>query len=211
MVDKMESVKGKIAEMKIYSVEFVKSCLVQGDYPPGDYPEIAFVGRSNVGKSSVINALVGQKRIAKVSSTPGKTQRINFFRINRSFYFVDLPGYGYARVSKSIKATWGPYLEDYLTQRAQLRGVVLLLDGRHPPTDLDLRMKGWLEHAGICTCVVVTKMDKISSNDQKKVLEDHSAILGSNPAQVLPFSAKTGTGKDRLWHFIKELLDQPGN
>ena len=193
--------------MKILSVELVKSCLAPEDYPQGDLPEIAFVGRSNVGKSSVINALLGQKGIAKVSSTPGKTQRINFFKVNQSFYFVDLPGYGYAQVPKKIRATWAPFLEYYLIQRKQLHGVVMLLDARHPPTDLDLQMKNWLEDAGISILLVITKMDKISLGDQKRTLESHSAILGLSPAHtVLSFSAKTGAGKERLWHSIQRLL-----
>jgi GTP-binding protein len=196
--------------MKIRSIELVKSCLEPEDYPEGDLPEIAFVGRSNVGKSSTINTLTGQRRIARVSSTPGKTQRIHFFKINQSFYFVDLPGYGYARVPTKIRAAWAPFLEYYLMQRKQLHGVVMLLDARHSPSNLDLQMKKWLEDAGISTLVVVTKMDKISLGDQKKTLESYSAMLGLIPPHTaLPFSTRTGAGKERLWGFIQKLLDVP--
>lgn len=196
--------------MKVSSVELVKSCFAPGDYPPGDCPEIAFVGRSNVGKSSAINALLGHKGVARVSSTPGKTRQINFFKINRSFYFVDLPGYGYARVPKEIKASWASFLEHYIIHRKQLRGVVFLLDARHPPTDLDLQMKGWLEHAGILILLVITKMDKISPGDWPRVLKGHPAILGlSSPHKVFPFSARTRAGKESLWRSIEGLLSHP--
>ena len=193
--------------MKIFSVEFVRSCLAPDDYPEGDFPEIAFVGRSNVGKSSVINTLLGRRRIARVSSTPGKTRQIYFFRINHAFLFVDLPGYGYAKVSKGINASWAPSIEHYLKLRRQLRGVVLLLDARHPHTDLDHHMKAWLEAAGIPFLVVITKIDKISRGAQQRSLEDHRAALGlSSTLAVFPFSAKTGTGRDRLWYSIEGLL-----
>jgi GTP-binding protein len=120
---------------------------------------------------------------------------------------VDLPGYGYAQVPTKIRATWTPYLEYYLMQRRQLHGVVMLLDARYPPTDLDLQMKEWLENAGISALVVVTKMDKISLGDQRKTLEGHAAVLGLSPAYtVLPFSAKTGAGKEQFWHSIQKLL-----
>ncbi len=196
--------------MKVFSFELVKSCLAPEDYPPDNCPEIAFVGRSNVGKSSAINALLGHKGIARVSSTPGKTRLINFFKINRSFYFVDLPGYGYARVPKAIKASWVSFLEHYLMNRKQLRGVVLLLDARHPPTDLDLQMKVWLEHIEIPLLVVMTKADKIPLGDWKKVLESHVIGLGLSPTHtVLPFSARTRAGKESLWRSIESFLAKP--
>jgi GTP-binding protein len=196
--------------MKVFSFELVKSCLAPGDYPPDHCPEIAFAGRSNVGKSSTINALLGHKGIARVSSTPGKTRQINFFKVNRSFYFVDLPGYGYARVPKEIKASWASFLEHYLMNRKQLRGVVLLLDARHPPTDLDIRMKTWIEQAGIPLLVVITKVDQISSSDRQKVVVGHSAVLGLSPAQVaLTFSACTRAGRKLLWRSIESLLANP--
>jgi len=204
--------RGRVITVKIFSVEFVKSCLAPDDYPEGDFPEIAFVGRSNVGKSSVINALLGHRRIARVSSTPGKTRLIYFFRVNKALHFVDLPGYGYARVPKDIKASWVPSIEYYLKQRRQLRGVVLLLDARHPPTDLDLQMKAWLEAAGIRFLVVITKIDKISHGDQRRSLEGHRAALGlSSTLVVFPFSAKTGAGKDLLWRSIERLLAHPSS
>jgi GTP-binding protein len=200
----------KETAMKVFSFELVKSCLAPGDYPSDNCPEIAFGGRSNVGKSSAINALLGHKGIARISSIPGKTRQINFFKINRSFYFVDLPGYGYARVSKEIKASWASLLEHYLMNRNQLKGVVLLLDARHPPTDLDLQMKIWLEHAGVPLLVVMTKMDKVSSGDWRKVVEDYPAVLGLNPAQtVIAFSARTRAGKELLWRSIESLLANP--
>ena len=201
---------GRVITVKIFSVEYVKSCLAPDDYPEGDFPEIAFTGRSNVGKSSVINTLLGHRRIARVSSTPGKTRQIYFFRVNHAFYFVDLPGYGYSRVSKAIKASWAPSIEYYLKQRRQLRGVVMLLDARHPPTDLDLQMKAWLEAARIPFLVVITKIDKISQGGQRRSLEGHRAALGLNSTLVVfPFSAKTGTGRDLLWRSIERLLARP--
>jgi GTP-binding protein len=197
--------------MKVFSVEFVKSGLAPEEYPDDHCPEIAFAGRSNVGKSSAINVLLGRKGVARISSTPGKTRQINFFKINRSFYFVDLPGYGYARVPKGIKASWASSLEHYLMNRKQLRGVVLLLDARHPPTDMDLQMKVWLEHTGIPYLVVITKMDKISPGDYRKVVEGHPAALGLGPTghTVLTLSARTCTGKESMWRSIERLLAGP--
>ena len=203
-------ITGRVITVKIFSVEFVKSCLAPEDYPRGSFPEIAFVGRSNVGKSSVINTLLGNRRIARVSSTPGKTRQIYFFRVNHAFQFVDLPGYGYARVPKGIKARWAPSIEYYLKQRRQLRGIVWLLDARHPPTDLDLQTKAWLEAARIPFLVVTTKIDKISQGDQRRSLEGHRAALGlSSTLVVFPFSAKTGAGRDLLWRSIERLLAHP--
>lgn len=196
--------------MRIFSVEFVRSCLSPEDYPRGDCPEIAFVGRSNVGKSSVINTLLRHPGVARVSSTPGKTRQIYFFRVNRSFTFVDLPGYGYARVPKGIKASWAPSVEYYLEHRIQLRGLVLLLDARHPPSNLDIQMKAWLEHIGIPFLVVITKMDKISWGGQPKALEGHRTALGMSPMQtILSFSARTGAGRETLWGSIERFLAHP--
>jgi GTP-binding protein len=200
---------GSAIIMKIFSVDFIKGCLKSEDYPKGDSPEIAFVGRSNVGKSSVINTLLRHKGMAKVSSTPGKTRQIYFFIINRSFYFVDLPGYGYAKVPKEMRASWAPFIEHYLMNRRQLRGVVFLLDARHAPTELDFQMKTWLERAGVPALNVLTKMDKLPRGAQQKAIEEHQASLGLKPNQtVIPFSAKTGQGKDLLWRSIERLLAQ---
>lgn len=192
--------------MKINSVTFVKGCLAPKEYPREDLPEVAFAGRSNVGKSSLINTLLHRKS-ARVSSTPGKTQLIYFYLVNRSFHIVDLPGYGYARVPRRIKQQWAPALEHYLGKRRQLHGVVMIIDGRHHPTELDLQMKKWLDQERIPFCVVATKMDKLSLNDQKEKVKEVHGALGLDPGQiVIPFSAKTGVGRGPLLRRIGDLI-----
>jgi len=154
--------------MIIKTSEFVTSAVKRDQYPEDGRHEIAFVGRSNVGKSSIINAITNRRHLAKVSSTPGKTRLINFFIINEDFYLVDLPGYGYAKVSKKEKASWGGIIENYLNNRNQLKRVILLVDCRHKPTEDDILMYKWIRHYGYEVMVVATKSDKLSKNDLKK-------------------------------------------
>lgn len=154
--------------MRIKQSEFITSAVKREQYPLDNRVEVAFVGRSNVGKSSIINALTNRKKLAKVSQTPGKTRLVNFFLINNDFYLVDLPGYGYAKVSKSEKESWGKTIEMYLTGREQLKRVVLLVDSRHKPTGDDIMMYEWFKHFGYNVVVVGTKSDKITKNELKK-------------------------------------------
>ena len=154
--------------MRIKQSEFIISPVKKQQYPTDNRVEIAFVGRSNVGKSSIINALTNRKKLAKVSQTPGKTRLINFFLINNDFYLVDLPGYGYAKVSKAEKASWGQTIERYLNGREELKRVVLLVDSRHKPTADDVMMHEWIKHYGYDVIVVATKSDKLSNNNLRK-------------------------------------------
>ena len=147
--------------MRIAAANFVKSCMGEKDLPKNDLPEIAFAGRSNVGKSSLINCLVLRKDLVRTSRTPGKTQSINFFIINNAFYFVDLPGYGYARVPKEMRDKWRPMIEGYLSERGELKGIIFILDIRHAPTEDDRTMKEWLEYYNIPIIYIATKADKI--------------------------------------------------
>ncbi len=154
--------------MKIKKSEFITSAVKRNQYPNDNRNEIAFVGRSNVGKSSIINALTNRKKLAKVSQTPGKTRLVNFFLINDDFYLVDLPGYGYAKVSKSEKESWGKVIETYLTGRDVLKRIVLLVDSRHKPTSDDIMMYNWIKHFGYDTVIIATKSDKLKNSEFKK-------------------------------------------
>src|SRR5215468_6116399 len=165
--------------LKIKSVRFVRSVTSPEQFPGGRLPEVAFVGRSNVGKSSLVNSLLGSPGLARTSSTPGRTQLINFFQVNNGFYFVDLPGYGYAKVPVEIKRTWGPMVEGYLATRANLVLVVVITDSRHEPTRLDLQMTEWLQSRGKPFIIVATKSDKLSSNRLRTNLVRLSAAFGA--------------------------------
>jgi GTP-binding protein len=177
--------------------------------PTSELPEIAFSGRSNVGKSSLLNKLVRRKALARVSATPGKTREINFFRVNDAFHLVDLPGYGYARVSKSAREAWRPLIEGYLRASEYLRGVVQLIDARHPPSSDDLRMMDFLASVGVPTIVVATKVDKLSKAERTQTLAALAAQLGIEDEQLIPFSARTGEGRDELAQAVVSLLAQP--
>ncbi|HXU38108.1 MAG TPA: ribosome biogenesis GTP-binding protein YihA/YsxC [Blastocatellia bacterium] len=190
--------------MRVTSATFVKSATSPEHYPRDGRPEIAFMGRSNVGKSSLINSLLGVKGLARTSSTPGRTQLINFFLINDAFYFVDLPGYGYARVPRDVKKHWGPMVEKYLATRPGLVLSILITDSRHEPTELDLLMKKWLETRGKPFIIVATKADKLSSNQLRASLVRASAIVGSN--ELVAYSAVTGSGAARLWKEITRRI-----
>jgi GTP-binding protein len=194
----------------IRSLEFIGGMAsVDGWRPEAALPEIAFAGRSNVGKSSLLNRLVHRKKLARVSNTPGRTREINFFKINDAFVFVDLPGYGYARVSKERRAEWRPLIESYLRRSPQLRGIVQLLDVRHDPTTDDRQMLDFLSELGVPTIVVLTKIDKLTAAQRKKRLGEFSLHLGLDEEQVIVFSAVTGEGRDELAEAIDALLGQP--
>ena len=179
---------------------------VTGWKPTSELPEIAFSGRSNVGKSSLLNKLVRRKALARVSATPGKTREINFFRVNDAFHLVDLPGYGYARVSKSAREAWRPLIAGFLRTSEQLRGVVQLVDARHPPSKDDLRMMDFLASLGVPTIVVATKVDKLSKSERAQTLASLAERLGIEEEQLIPFSARTGEGRDDLAQAVVSLL-----
>jgi len=182
--------------VKISSARFSKSATRPDDFPRDQRPEIAFCGRSNVGKSSLLNALTNVGGLARTSSSPGRTQTINFFVINESMYFVDLPGYGYAKVSKTVRESWGPMIEDYLRNREQLNLAVMIVDSRMAPTDSDVMVKQWLDRCRIPTTVVLTKTDKISNNQLHQALRQGTQILDTK--EIIAFSAVTGAGKDAI-------------
>ncbi|MDH3567420.1 MAG: ribosome biogenesis GTP-binding protein YihA/YsxC [Desulfobacteraceae bacterium] len=193
--------------MIIKSADFVKSAVKPSHYPPAILPEIAFSGRSNVGKSSLINTLVNRKRLVKTSSTPGRTQLINFFDINNAFSFVDLPGFGYARVPESIKRTWGPMVEAYLSTRKTLKGVVLIMDIRRIPGAQELEFIEWLRYYTIPSILMLTKADKLSKSKQMNQHIAITKILGVDRNDLILFSAKSRMGKDATWAAIERLID----
>jgi GTP-binding protein len=194
-------------EMKIISAEFIKSASKPSEYPRESFPEVAIGGKSNVGKSSLINALVNRKNLAKTSSSPGRTQLINFFLVNGKISLVDLPGYGYAKVPLQVRKTWKPMVESYLQTRKEIRLVILILDARRGASPDDLALLDWLDYHEILSLIVLTKADKLSQIErarQKKALADVS-LLSGKPLSF--FSAVTGEGKEELWRLIQEALD----
>ncbi|MBA2335636.1 MAG: YihA family ribosome biogenesis GTP-binding protein [Blastocatellia bacterium] len=190
--------------MKISSAEFVKSAFDRTHWTTDGLSEIAFLGRSNVGKSSLLNSLLQRKGLARTSNTPGRTQSINYFLINESFYFVDLPGYGYARVSKSMRADWGIMARDYLSERNELVLCIQLVDSRHSPTELDLQLNDWLIFNNKNHIVVATKSDKSSNNQLHKQLNEIKKLLPES--KILSYSASTGKGRDALWDEIESAI-----
>jgi GTP-binding protein len=191
--------------VKILSAEFIKSAFDSRHWTTDGLPEIAFLGRSNVGKSSLINSLLLRKGLARTSNTPGRTQSINFFLINERFYFVDLPGYGYAKVPKTMRSDWGRMAEEYLSKRATLALSVQLVDSRHKPTELDVQLNEWLVFHEKAHIVAATKADKLSSNQLRKSL----AVIESQLPEsgVIAYSSQTGKGRDALWRHIAECVD----
>ena len=179
-----------------------------GQFPPPFVPEVAFVGKSNVGKSSLINTLLNRKHLVKTSATPGKTRQINFFLINGGFRFVDLPGYGFSRAAKSSKESWQGLIETYLTTRTCLKGLVMILDIRHAPTPLDQAMIAWLEEAGLRFVLVANKSDKLSKSNLSRQVETLRRNLKAT-APPLPFSAKSSAGRDVLWGQLNGWLAEP--
>ncbi|MBT8363783.1 MAG: ribosome biogenesis GTP-binding protein YihA/YsxC [Deltaproteobacteria bacterium] len=194
--------------MKILSAEFVTSASKPSEYPPAGYPEIAFAGRSNVGKSSLINVLVNRKHLVKTSSTPGRTQLLNFFDINRNTTFVDLPGYGYARVPASVKKKWGPMIETYLSGRDTLKGVVVILDIRRLPREEEHNLIAWLDHYSIARILVLTKADKLSKTKQGQQLAAVAGSLDVDSCDLILFSAKSRSGREDVWEAIENLLGE---
>ena len=192
--------------MIVKSAEFITSAVKPPHYPPADLPEIAFAGRSNVGKSSLINKLVNRRRLVKTSSTPGRTQLINFFAINQAFRFVDLPGYGYAKVPAGVRRQWGPMIETYLTQRRCLKGLILIVDIRRTPGVEEEDLLHWLDHHGIACRIVATKADKLSRNKQIRPARQIAAQLALADDALVLFSAKSGLGLAAVWNHIEEML-----
>jgi len=195
--------------MHVKSATFVKSAVRPEHYPPADRPEIAFAGRSNVGKSSLINCLVNRRRLVKTSNTPGRTQLINFFDVNDALHFVDLPGYGYARVPVRIQRQWRPMIETYLSGRPTLRAVVLILDLRRTPRGEDLELIAWLSGHGLTVLPILTKADKFSRQQQGKQLRGVAESLGRDPESLILFSAKSGQGREAVWQAIDRLVLDP--
>jgi GTP-binding protein len=192
--------------MNVKSAEFVTSAVKPVQYPPAGLPEIAFAGRSNVGKSSLINSLLGRRNLVKTSSKPGRTQTINFFVINDSFYFVDLPGYGYAKVPMEVRKNWGPMVEQYLKTRQELCAAVVILDIRRKPNQGDHDLFAWLTHHSIPQIVVLTKADKLKRNKQAQQRTMIAGDLSKDLSSLILFSAATGLGKRELWAAIEGYL-----
>jgi GTP-binding protein len=196
--------------MKVNQAEFVISAVGPQQYPQAELPEIALVGRSNVGKSSLINKMISRKNLARTSSQPGKTQTLNFYLINQQFYLVDLPGYGYAKVAKSKRETWGRFIEDYLLVRENLKLIMMLVDLRHAPSQDDIQMHAWLIHQQIPVVLVATKSDKISKNQRikhLKIIREQLRLQTHEP--VILFSTEEGNGSDELWALVEPTLAEP--
>lgn len=186
-------------------------CGVTSKLPENSRPEVAFAGKSNVGKSSLINALMNRKSLARTSSQPGKTQTINFYNVNGSVYFVDLPGYGYARVSEEVKAGWGKMVENYLHGSRQLRAVFLLLDIRHKPSENDCVMYDWIRNQGYQPIIIATKLDKINrSQVQRQVKLLRETLRAEKDVRIVPFSATSKQGREDIYEIIEEILQGAG-
>jgi len=194
---------GKALPARIVTCEFAGAIFTSGQLLNDSRPQIAFAGRSNVGKSTLLNSLVGRKKMAKVSTTPGKTRSVNFFLINNRFYFVDLPGYGYAKVGKKVKESWQRLIEDYLTGSSRLIGLILLLDCRRDLTDEDKQLVTWLANRSLPVMAVVTKSDKLSRDKVNRKVKEVESRLG---AAAIAFSALTGEGKKELLNSIRNLV-----
>lgn len=193
--------------MKVNNVEMIMSAVRPEQYPGEGYPEFALAGRSNVGKSSFINTLIGRKSLARTSSNPGKTQTLNFYKIEEQLFFVDVPGYGYARVSKTQRELWGEMIQEYLTTRDELRAVVQIVDLRHPPTADDKLMYDFLIHYNIPAIVIGTKADKIPKGKymkHKKIIRENLNMRPEDPLVV--FSSEKGVGMDEAWSEIKKRM-----
>ncbi|MFA5404518.1 MAG: ribosome biogenesis GTP-binding protein YihA/YsxC [Ignavibacteria bacterium] len=199
--------------MKITSAEFINSIYDLRTLPKSVLSEFVFVGRSNVGKSSMINKICNKKSLAKIGSVPGKTRQLNYFLINEEYYLVDLPGYGYAKVPEQIRAGWRKLVEEYISERQNVNMVFVLIDARHEPTYLDELMVSWLEYYEIPYTIVLTKADKISKNKMDKQIYRSSKIVNNDELcrDYIPFSIITGEGKSEILHLIQEALENPRN
>lgn len=196
--------------MVIKDVSLETVCGVTSKIPDNPYPEVAFAGKSNVGKSSLINALMNRKALARTSSQPGKTQTINFYRINNAIYYVDLPGYGYAKASASEKEKWGRMVENYLHTSRKLKAVFLLIDIRHAPSVNDRMMYEWIAHQGFAPMIIATKLDKIKRSQMQKNLKVIREGLGIKPETlIIPFSAQTKQGREEIWELIDSYMEEP--
>lgn len=193
--------------MKVHNVEMIMSAVRPEQYPIEGYPEFALAGRSNVGKSSFINKMIGRKSLARTSSKPGKTQTLNFYKIEEQLFFVDVPGYGYAQISKSERAKWGPMIEEYITSREELRAVIQIVDLRHPPSADDCAMYDYLVHFEIPAIVIATKADKIPRGrweKHKKIVRERLQMRIDDPLVV--FSSEKGIGVDEVWKLIESRM-----
>ena len=194
--------------MNVTKIELETVCGVTSKLPENTLPEFAFAGKSNVGKSSLINALMNRKSFARTSAQPGKTQTINFYNINEALYFVDLPGYGYAKVSQELKAKWGKMIEGYLKKSKQLRCIFLLVDIRHEPSENDKNMYDWIVYHGFEPVIIATKLDKINRSQIAKQVKVLRMGLGlPKETKLIPFSAETKQGRDEIWEIMGELLN----
>lgn len=193
--------------MKVHNVELVISAVRPAQYPETELPEFALAGRSNVGKSSFINKLIGRKSMARISSKPGKTQTLNFYKIEEDLFFVDVPGYGYAKVSKSEREAWGKMIETYITSREQLRAVVQIVDLRHPPSKDDQMMYDFMKHYNIPCIIIATKADKIPKgkwDKHKKIVREGLDMEKGDP--LIVFSSETGLGTEAAWQEIEKRM-----
>ncbi|QHT62092.1 YihA family ribosome biogenesis GTP-binding protein [Paenibacillus lycopersici] len=195
--------------MKIMNAEFIISAVRPDQYPDDALPEFALAGRSNVGKSSLINRMINRKNLARTSSQPGKTQQLNYYRVNDSVYLVDFPGYGYAKVSKVQRQQFGTMIETFLSDREPLRMVLLIVDIRHAPSKDDILMYDWLKHYEIPVCVVTTKADKVPKSQWPKQVKMIKQELSFHPEdRHVLFSSETGLGREELWDLINEVIEQ---
>lgn len=193
--------------MVIKSAELETVCGITSKLPENEFPEIAFAGKSNVGKSSLINGLLNRKSLARTSSSPGKTQTINFYNINKELYFVDLPGYGYAKVSMEIRNKWGKMIEKYLNTSKQLKTVFLLIDIRHAPGENDITMYDWIVANGYKPVIIATKLDKIKRSQKDKCLKLIKEKLNlTSDTKIIPFSAVSKQGKEDIWNLIQSTI-----
>lgn len=198
--------------MIIKKVSLETVCGITSKLPDSPYPEVAFAGKSNVGKSSLINALMNRKSLARTSAQPGKTQTINYYNINDAVYFVDLPGYGYAKASEEVKAKWGKMIEDYLHKSKQLKAVFLLIDIRHAPSENDRIMYDWIVNQGYHPIIIATKLDKINRSQIQKQVKLIKTTLQVEPDTVIiPFSAETKQGREEIYEIIDGIIDDAMN
>lgn len=194
--------------MIIKSVDLETVCGITSKLPENKMPEVAFAGKSNVGKSSLINTLINRKSYARTSSQPGKTQTINFYNINKELYFVDLPGYGYAKVSNEIKEKWGKMIENYLVQSKQLKAIFLLVDIRHEPSANDKNMYDWIVYHGYHPIIIATKLDKIKrSQVQKQIKAIRQGLQVEKDTVIVPFSSLSKQGREEIWGSIEKILE----